>query len=137
MHFFEDKDKKQPHKSKNRGRYCKVNLAIIPIAGDKLQNGISRFWTTFLDHLSGPPLFSFLSSSSFCKYTMNIQISQEKMGDNLKKVANLFVISDFCSIFAEAKLHSVILKQVFIALVCIYFAIGLIRLRAMTSVFVG
>ena len=21
----------------------------IPIAGDKLQNGISRFWTTFLD----------------------------------------------------------------------------------------
>jgi len=31
-----------------------------------------------------------------------------KMGDNIKKVANLFVISDFCSIFAEAKLHSAI-----------------------------
>ena len=26
-------------------------------------------------------------------------ISQEKMGDNIKKVANLFVISDFCSIY--------------------------------------
>jgi hypothetical protein len=36
---------------------------------------------------------------------MNILISQEKMGDNIKKMANLFVISDFCSIFAEAKLH--------------------------------
>ena len=32
---------------------------------------------------------------------MNILILQEKMGDNIKKVANLFVISDFCSIFAE------------------------------------
>jgi len=31
-----------------------------------------------------------------------------KMEDNIKKVANLFVISDFCSIFAEAKLHSAI-----------------------------
>lgn len=31
--------------------YCKVNLAVVPVAGDKLQNGISRFWTTFLDHL--------------------------------------------------------------------------------------
>lgn len=36
----------------------------IPIAGDKLQNGISRFWTTFLDHFLVfwttflPPLFS-------------------------------------------------------------------------------
>ena len=80
----------------------------ISIAGDKVQNGISRFWTTFLDHLSGPPLFSFLSSSSFCKDTMNILILQEKMGDNIKKMANLFVISDFCSIFAEAKLHSAI-----------------------------
>jgi len=39
---------------------------------------------------------------------MNILISQEKMGDNIKKVAILFVISDFCSIFAEAKLHSAI-----------------------------
>ena len=45
---------------------------------------------------------------------MNILISQEKMGDNIKKVAILFVISDFCSIFAY----------------------GLIRLRGMTSVFV-
>ena len=36
------------------------------------------------------------------------------MGDNIKKVANLFVISDFCSIFA----------------------FGLIRPRVMTSVFV-
>ena len=35
--------------------------------------------------VSGPPLFSFLSSSSFCKDTMNILISQEKMGDNIKK----------------------------------------------------
>lgn len=26
---------------------------------------------------------------------MNILISQEKMGDNIKKVANLFVVSDF------------------------------------------
>ena len=69
----------------------------------------------FLDHLSGPPLFSFLSSSSSCKDTMNILISQEKMGDNIKKMANLFVISDFCSIFA----------------------FGLIRPRGMTSVFVG
>ena len=34
--------------------YCKVNLAVIPVAGDKLQNGISRFWTTFLDHLFFP-----------------------------------------------------------------------------------
>ena len=109
----------------------------IPIAGDKVQNGISRFWTTFLDHLSGPPLFSFLSSSSFCKDTTNILISQEKMGDNIKKMANLFVISDFCSIFAEAKLHSAIWKQAFIALVCIYFAFGLIRPRVMTSVFCG
>ena len=41
-------------------------------------------------------------------------ISQEKMGDNIKKVAILFVISYFCSIFAN----------------------GLIRLRVMTSVFV-
>ncbi|WP_337498707.1 hypothetical protein [Segatella sp.] len=87
----------------------------VPIAGDKLQNGISRFWTTFLDHLSGPPLFSFLSSSSFCKDTTNILMSQEKMGDNIKKMANLFVISDFCSIFA----------------------FGLIRPRVMTSVFCG
>ena len=46
---------------------------------------------------------------------MNILISQEKMGDNIKKVANLFVISDFCSIFAN----------------------GLIRFRVMMSVFVG
>ena len=46
--------------------------------------------------VSGPPLFSFLSSSSFCKDTTNILISQEKMGDNIKKMANLFVISDFC-----------------------------------------
>ena len=30
---------------------------------------------------------------------MNILISQEKMGDNIKKVANLFVIFDFCSIY--------------------------------------
>ena len=45
---------------------------------------------------------------------INILVSQEKMGDNIKKVANLFVISDFCSIFAN----------------------GLIRLRVMTSVFV-
>ncbi|OXL45520.1 hypothetical protein CFT61_02025 [Segatella copri] len=30
---------------------------------------------------------------------MNILISQEKMGDNIKKVANLFAISDFCSIY--------------------------------------
>lgn len=67
------------------------------------------FGTTFLVHL-----FSFLSSFSFCKDTINILISQEKMGDNIKKVANLFVISDFCSIFAN----------------------GLIRLRVMTSVFV-
>ena len=59
------------------------------------------------------------------------------MGDNIKKVVNLFVISDFCSIFAIAKLHSAILKAAFIALVCIYFAFGWIRLRAMTSVFVG
>jgi hypothetical protein len=44
---------------------------------------------------------------------MNILISQEKMGDNIKKVAILFVISDFCSIFAEAKLHSAILKASF------------------------
>ena len=53
-------------------------------------------------------------TESFCKDTMNILISQEKMGDNIKKVVNLFVISDFCSIFAY----------------------GLIRPRAMTSVFV-
>jgi len=39
---------------------------------------------------------------------MNILILQEKMGDNIKKVANHFVIFDFCSIFAEAKLHSAI-----------------------------
>lgn len=45
---------------------------------------------------------------------MNILISQGKWGDNIKKVAILFVISDFCSIFAY----------------------GLIRLRVMTSVFV-
>ena len=55
-----------------------------------------------------------LTTNSICKDTMNILISQEKMGDNIKKVANLFVISDFCSIFA----------------------FGLIRLRVMTSVFV-
>jgi hypothetical protein len=54
-------------------------------------------------------------TESFCKDTTNILISQEKMGDNIKKVANLFVVSDFCSIFA----------------------FGLIRPRAMTSVFVG
>ena len=54
-------------------------------------------------------------TESFCKDTTNILISQEKMGDNIKKVANLFVISDFCSIFAN----------------------GLIRPRVMTSVFVG
>ena len=30
----------------------------IPIVGDKLQNGISRFWTTFLDHLFGPPFWT-------------------------------------------------------------------------------
>ena len=65
--------------------------------------------------VSGPPLFSFLSSSSFCKDTTNILISQEKMGDNIKKMANLFVISDFCSIFA----------------------FGWIRPRVMTSVFCG
>ena len=57
------------------------------------------FWSTFL--FSGPPLFSFLSSSSFCNDTMNILISQEKWGNNIKKVAILFVISDFCSIFAN------------------------------------
>ena len=33
---------------------------------------------------------------------MNILISQEKMGDNIKKVAILFVISDFCSILANS-----------------------------------
>ena len=54
-------------------------------------------------------------TESFCKDTTNILISQEKMGDNIKKVAILFVISDFCSIFA----------------------FGLIRPRVMTSVFVG
>ena len=63
---------------------------------------------------------------------MNILISQEKMGDNIKKVANLFVISDFCR--SKAALGN--LKAAFIALVCIYFAFGWIRLRAMTSVFV-
>ena len=54
-------------------------------------------------------------TESFCKDTTNILISQEKMGDSIKKVAILFVISDFCSIFA----------------------FGWIRLRAMISVFVG
>ena len=54
-------------------------------------------------------------TESFCKDTTNILISQEKMGDNIKKVANLFVISDFCRIFAY----------------------GLILPRVMTSVFVG
>ncbi len=49
-----------------------------------------------------------LTTNSICKDTMNILILQEKMGDNIKKMANLFVISDFCSIFAEAKLHSAI-----------------------------
>ena len=38
-------------------------------------------------------------TESFCKDTTNILISQEKMGDNIKKVAILFVISDFCSIY--------------------------------------
>ena len=33
---------------------------------------------------------------------MNILISQEKMGDNIKKVAILFVISDFCSIWIDS-----------------------------------
>ena len=36
-----------------------------------------------------------------------------KMEDNIKKVPNLFVISYFCSIFAEAKFHSAILKANF------------------------
>ena len=53
-------------------------------------------------------------TESFCKDTTNILISQEKMGDNIKKVANLFVISDFCSIFANAKLHLAILKASFL-----------------------
>ena len=56
----------------------------------------------------------FMRYPSFCKDTTNILISQEKMGDNIKKVANLFVISDFCSIFANAKLHSAILKASFL-----------------------
>lgn len=38
-------------------------------------------------------------TESFCKDTTNILISQEKIGDNIKKVAILFVISDFCSIY--------------------------------------
>ena len=93
-------------------RFVKYLLLFASLLTKTCQNDIPRFWTTFL--FSGPPLFSFLSSSSFCKDTMNILISQEKMGDNIKKVAILFVISDFCSIFAY----------------------GLIRPRAMTSVFV-
>ena len=66
----------------------------------------------------------FMRYPSFCKDTMNILISQEKMGDNIKKVANLFAISDFCSIFANAKLHSAILKASFhcarLHLLCIW-----------------
>ena len=33
-----------------------LSRSDIPIAGDKLQNGISRFWTTFL--FSGPPFWT-------------------------------------------------------------------------------
>ena len=42
-----------------------------------------------------------LTTNSICKDTMNILILQEKMGDNIKKMANLFVISDFCSIWID------------------------------------
>ena len=43
-----------------------------------------------------------LTTNSICKDTMNILILQEKMGDNIKKMANLFVISDFCSIWIDS-----------------------------------
>ena len=143
-------------------------MIVGVIVGDRTQNIISSFWSTFLfsgppsgvlpDLQSGiknvrpfralricnPPLlddkkgFAILLAAD-CKsaglkevgaflddglqirrneiskdFETNILISQEKMGDNIKKVANLFVISDFCSIFANAKLHSAILKASFL-----------------------
>ena len=52
---------------------------------------------------SHPPFYKFFLQ----RYDEYFDFAR-KNGDNIKKVANLFVISDFCSIFANAKLHSAI-----------------------------
>ena len=58
---------------------------------------------------SHPPFYKFFLQ----RYDEYFDFAR-KNGDNIKKVANLFVISDFCSIFANAKLHSAILKASFL-----------------------
>lgn len=80
----------------------------IPIAGDKLQNGISRFWTTFLDHFL---VFwtTFLDHLffPFCPLLHSAKIRWifwfcKKNRGYYKKVAILFVIFDFCSIWIDS-----------------------------------